>query len=481
MQHQPWNKYMKSFLDIDWTKTPYIFILSLSFILSRVPLLNLGFGTDPDAWRIAGSAFDLGNSHIYHTSRYPGYPFIEYVNSLVINHGWLATNGLTLILSLISVIFFAKILKDLNIQNKGLLVLTYAFLPIIWINSAGTMDYMWALTFILAAWFLILKKKFAFAGLILGLAVGSRITSIIFIVPFIYLIWIENKRIKDIIYFIVTMVIISFILFLPLFIQQGLKFLTYYPSDLTMIKTIVKAGSNAIGLIGNLPALFGLIMLILSLKVLFKKIIEKDKDTIFLVLAIISISILFIKAPYEKEYLIPVIPFSLLLLNKICKRELIMIFCLLLLLNSFLSFPIIGKNNGGNIVFNATIDDGMIRKNINERTEQISFTHKLMNASINHSVIIIAWYLPVISYLDPDVSYIKTAKFMGDQNDNNRGNWNFGKDIYYKHVIPPDQLQDFRNKGYSCYYIYGMENYTRTVYNYDLNKYGCKYLNLEAK
>lgn len=149
----PWKERINSLLDLDWTKTPYIFILILSFVLSRIPLLNLGFGIDADAWRIANSAFDLWNSHVYHTSRFPGYLLPEYVNSLIIDHGWIATNSMTMILSLISVIFFARILKDLNVKNKGLLVLTYAFLPVLWINSTNTMDYMWALTFIVIAWF----------------------------------------------------------------------------------------------------------------------------------------------------------------------------------------------------------------------------------------------------------------------------------------------------------------------------------------
>ena len=79
-----WKMYKKSLLDLDWLEKPYVFILVFSFILSRIPLLNLGFGADADAWRIANSAFDLRYSHIYHTSRFPGYPLPEYVNSIVI-------------------------------------------------------------------------------------------------------------------------------------------------------------------------------------------------------------------------------------------------------------------------------------------------------------------------------------------------------------------------------------------------------------
>ncbi|MEL7669964.1 hypothetical protein [Methanobacterium sp.] len=188
------------------------------FILSRIHLLNLGFGSDPDAWRIAGSAFDLHYFGIYHPSRFPGYPFPEFFNSLIINYGWLATNAATMILSLISVYVFARILKELNIKNGGLLVVTYAFLPILWINSAITMDYMWALAFILLTWFFIIRKQYALAGLMMGLAVGSRITSVILIIPFLYIIFIADKKIK-MLYFVIGTFLTAFFLFLPLYIQ----------------------------------------------------------------------------------------------------------------------------------------------------------------------------------------------------------------------------------------------------------------------
>ena len=162
------------FLDLDWTKKPYIFLLTLLFVISRAPLLNLGFGSDPDAWRVADSALDLHYFSTYHPSRFPWYPLYEFFNSLIINYGWLATNVATMIISLISVIVFAKILNELNIKNKGLLVITYAFLPILWINSASTMDYVWALTFILFTWFFIIKKQYLLTGFMMGLAIDRE-------------------------------------------------------------------------------------------------------------------------------------------------------------------------------------------------------------------------------------------------------------------------------------------------------------------
>jgi len=474
-----WKEHIKSLLDLDWTKSPHIFILILSFVIPRIFLLNLGFGADGDAWSSATAAFDLRYLHTYHTSRFPGYPLPEYVNSLIIDHGWIATNSMTMILSLISVIFFAKILKDLNVKNKGLMVLTYAFLPILWINSTNTMDYMWALTFIVITWFFILKKRYAFAGLMMGLAIGSRITSVILILPFLYLIWTENRKIKDIIYFGVATITVSSLLFLPLFLLYGLKFLTYYPEKHTKIELIINAGNYVTHCFGRAPALFGLITLLLSVKVLFRGIVEKDKDTLFLLSAIILICILFIKAPYQPGYLIPMIPFGLLLMNKICRKELIVILCILLLLNSFVSFPIMRTNNEGNLTVRA-IDDGMIKRNIEERTEKMDYSQRVFDTIdtnlINHSVVILGCQFTRFSYLYEHDLQMKNKRIILTLDAHGRSLWNCEKDIWYKHLVPLDELQELQGRGYTIYYIKGVRDYTKMTYDYDLNDYNCVYL-----
>ena len=472
-----WLKYIKSTLDLDWTRIPYILILVLSFILTRIPLLNLGFGIDADAWRIANSAFDLKYSHIYHTSRFPGYPFPEYVNSLIIGHGWLATNSATMLLSLISIIFFAWILKDLNVKNKGLLVLTYAFFPILWINSTNTMDYMWAMTFVVIAWFFVLRKKYVLAGLMMGLAVGSRITSVILLPSFTYLIFSEDKKIKNMLYFNITVAIVSFFLFLPLFLQYGVKFITYYPGKMTIMERIFWTVVKIVSFLGPTPAFFALILLFLTAKELFRKIVERDKEILFLLSAILMIFILFIKAPFEREYLIPMVPFGLLLINKICRKELIILLCFLILLNAFVSFPAVKRNNEGKITISA-FGNGMIKRNIEERTEQLDYTKRLIDANISHAVVIVRTYLPVLSYLDENVSYSKSHKMMGDANYEKKGVWNFKKDIWYRYLVPLDELQDLQSRGYTIYYIKGIREYTKKCYNFDLNDYNCIYLDI---
>ncbi len=468
-------KKFKNFLELDWSAFPNILIFTAIYLLSRIPLLNLGFGLDQDAWRIANTAFDLRFTHTYHTSRFPGYPLPEFINSLFINHGWLATNSLTMVLFFISIIFFVQIIKTLNIKNMGLLILTYTFCPILWINSANTMDYTWSLTFIIIAWFLILKRKYVIAGIMMGLALGSRLPNAVLVFPFLYLIFEKSKGTKDRAHFLITAVLTTLLLFFPLFLIYRLRFLLLLP--MKMKTNIWIIGYYGIKNFSLLAIIFGLTLFIASFKNLYRTVIQKDKETVFLLLGVISVIILFLIAPYQIEYLIPAIPFGLLLFNKLFKKEFIVLFCFLLLLYAFVSigsFHHLGKRK----IIARLIGDGAIAENIKEKKEQFKFVNYLMTTEVkDHSVVIISSWLPVLSYLDENVSFKQGIKMIGDGNSPQEGVWNFKQDIWYRYLVLPDELKELREKGYNIYCLKEIRDYAKKLHGFDLEDYDCIYLN----
>src|SRR6185295_15047413 len=105
-----------------------------------------------------------------------------------------ATNLLTVFVALVGLWLFARIVRELDLPNRGLLVAGFAFTPLLWINSMTTMDYMWALTFILGAYYFLIGRDAALAGIFLGLAVGSRMTSAAMLVPFIAYMWRDDRK-----------------------------------------------------------------------------------------------------------------------------------------------------------------------------------------------------------------------------------------------------------------------------------------------
>jgi hypothetical protein len=382
------KKTLEALLELDWASKPWVFVLILVYSLSRVWQLNAGFGLYGDAWRIANTAFDISYLHIYNPSRFPGYPLPEFIDSLFIRWGWVATNGLAAVLNLVAVFAFASILKDLGVRNKGLLVLAYAFIPIIWVHSGGTIDYTWALSFVIFTWFFALRDRWAIAGLMMGLAIGSRVTAGVFILPLLYLAYQRKAGLKNTIWLCGVAGVTALVLFLPLFIQYGLSFFTYY-SDTISLEAMLYRVVNAFGI---LPILFGIIVVIFSLKSLVQSLLKRDGLVIFLFATVLLYVALYIKVPYKAEYMLPAVPFGLLLLNNISRRMLFIPLVFLLVLESFVSFAI---HTTQPLV---SVNQGRIAADIENRTVIMAGARELLAQRDSHTAYVVGGYWVLARY-----------------------------------------------------------------------------------
>src|SRR5262249_21310523 len=154
--------------DLDLSAPKNFGAFSILYVLSRLPWMDLGYGTDPDACRevLTGEYFWRTGQH--DPSRLPGYHLQEFVTITLFRAGCVRTNLSTVLVSLLGVWFFARIVAKLDIKPSWLLVCAFAFTPLLWINSMTTLDYMWALTAVLGAYLLLLKDRPLLAGIALG-------------------------------------------------------------------------------------------------------------------------------------------------------------------------------------------------------------------------------------------------------------------------------------------------------------------------
>jgi hypothetical protein len=89
--------------------------------------------------------------------------FFELIQIPLLGGGYYAANFATVGVTCGAAFFFAQILTELRIPSRGLAVLHFICLPIIFINAGVTMDYLWSLAFILGAFVSILRGKFTLA------------------------------------------------------------------------------------------------------------------------------------------------------------------------------------------------------------------------------------------------------------------------------------------------------------------------------
>jgi len=161
-----------------------------------MPWLNAGYGNFTDAWRVAYAGYLITQSGHYVASRLPGYPVHEYTASFLWSDGPLALNTISAISSAVAVGLFAIIVRRVN--GPFLLAsLTFAMVPIVYIASVSNIDYMWTSAFSLMATYLAMRKHAVGAGLALGLAIGTRITSAAMLLPLAYLFYSYHQKGKQ--------------------------------------------------------------------------------------------------------------------------------------------------------------------------------------------------------------------------------------------------------------------------------------------
>ena len=108
---------------------------------------------------------------------FPGYPVQEYVCSWFWRTGPAGLNALDAFFCMAAVVWFALICREYGCRDWWLAGLALAFVPIVYVNSVASKDFLWALAFLLGAWWCAMRRYPIRAGLLLGLAMGCRITS----------------------------------------------------------------------------------------------------------------------------------------------------------------------------------------------------------------------------------------------------------------------------------------------------------------
>ncbi len=155
-------------------------VLALAVFLSRLPFLGPGAGNDNDAWFLVNAARELAATGRYTTSRFPGYPVQEWLCSWIARAGGgpEAMNALSAAAGAMAVWLFARLLRRLGARHAWLGALALAGLPAASVASVSAMDYLLAVAFVLAACHARLASRDLWAGLWLGLAIGTRLTSV---------------------------------------------------------------------------------------------------------------------------------------------------------------------------------------------------------------------------------------------------------------------------------------------------------------
>ncbi|RJP79152.1 MAG: hypothetical protein C4524_05755 [Candidatus Zixiibacteriota bacterium] len=320
---------------------PVIGVLLL-ILVSRLVFWSDDLGGDPDAYRFGFNAFRMWEDHRYYYSRSPGYPLYDIVNTpLMVLGGGRLTNLATMAVSLVGLAALYRIFVHYRVRRPLLLLVLFAFVPVVWIASFSTMDYWWSLALILLAWERALAGKPYQSAVLAGLAVGMRLPAGVMILPLLGVIWNQRRdwavTLKAGLVFLAT----ALIAFSPMVLTYGLQHFNYVPYSHHVAQALYRAVRYTVGA----PAL---ILLGLALagswrqrgsQPAARKPDGREPSRLPVYAAAVLGLAMFLRLPAEPAYLMPVLPFALILLDRWVTPGWWWHLTALVALNNFVSVP----------------------------------------------------------------------------------------------------------------------------------------------
>jgi hypothetical protein len=473
---------LSSVFEIDFTRPVAFAILASAFILARLPFVNYGYGTDPDAWRVALTGYYLWEYGEYFPSRLPGNPLHELAIAPFVPLGWAAANLVTALASLAGVYLFARILRHLEMPNQGLLTIGFAFTPLLVINSVSTMDYMWALTFVLGAYYFTLRGAPLSAGLLLGLAVGFRLATAMFGLPLAFILWRQGnfRQVFPLSFATGGIVLLAFA---PVLATYGTSFFNYYDEAVGLGTVIRLLGKEALGASGSLAMLIAVALSLGRLKRLPSDVL-RDTQVAVWVMVMLLFFFSFLRLPHEIAYLIPVFPFAYLLMGRYFARPVLAGAVAVILIAGLVDITTPGDGLGGpSEMVQARPGSGLLISNVRTMQSQEAFVRDVLTTEVpNHSVVMAGFVYPQlalrardrleIDILDRNYEAISMISDRGQA-------WDRERDIRYVWLLTYDTFMALRSQGYHFFVVPDAVGGTSHLYDYRPQLFGATFLELD--
>jgi len=442
----------------------------LIIFVSRLPFIFEEYGTDPDAWGVVFAARMISaRGGGYYVSRFPGNPLQEYTYSLLWRGGPLVLNGMTALLSGAAAAFLVLSVKKLGGQLPLLTGLAFACIPVVYINSVNSMDYLWAECFVLGSLYFLLKDRAIVSGLFLGLAIGTRITSAAMFLPLGILLFVRSRRKLEVVRFVLTALAVGGTCFLPAFQKYGTSFLKFSEFQKMPLTTVVKLITLDIwGLCGLF--VLGVLSIYLLYRVLKPRRVKNIPPHWGIWAMVIGLySVIYLRLPHESGYLIPILPFFLILLNGWLARRALLFVGLGMMISPFLLGVSLGKLEFRNELLNYNIGLayggsrayvypflGPVIEDQVRRSQEVKRFNSILqfgNTVQNKSLIIVGWNIPKFAVL-------------GLSNNQNTDR------VTYSDFLSGAEIQRFVSEGYEIYYLPEMAVIGRDVFGVDFHQIG---------
>ena len=439
---------------------------AIVFLAVRVPFLLGGYGADTDAYRVALSARYLWSAGEYLPSRLPGYPLHELTTALLIWGGAFLTNLATAVVAFVGVLIVDRIVVLLAVPGRGWLLVAMAFTPWLLVNSATTLDYHWSLTAMLGAYLAVIRRRPLLAGVLLGLAVGCRITAGAFLPPLVVVAvrqsGTDNHRrhgqLREALVFASATLVVAGLAYVPVLWTYGPRFWTYADSKVPADVAVQLVWQRALGAVGALVTV-GVLMLSWRRLLRLPQLLRTDPHVLAWTLTVLIYVLLYLRLPVDAGYLVPVYPFAFLLVARVLARWALPVIVTAALLSGFVDLDVqrIEKLASPSALgeVRPSWRVATFAHDLRARRRWQAFAGRIVQEPVPpHSVVLTLGAFPVVTVdhwgqlryaiVERDLDAVSMLS-------DNGALWDDANEVVYLAVSGPQILERFRAEGYQIY------------------------------
>jgi len=346
-----------------------------------IPLVFFGYGSDSDSLGVVCTGQYFIATFDYLPSRLPGFFvhefFVFFLNQL---GGSVLTNLGSVCISLVMLHSFRQVCRHYAVPHPTLLSSVLMVQPFFWVSAASTIDYLWALGFCFLGFNLLLHQRNLPAAISLALSVGCRLSTVLpvgLFLCFLFLTSVPQRRWILLTSFCAALM--SIVFFLPPldFLEWDFRrWLVLSTGDPALWTPVLRVGRF---LYKNLM-FFSLPVVLWACFLCLSALFHKQKPTLprpdslsWLSLAVIlSVEIMFLRIPIEMEYLLPLLPFALILIGKLLPNhpgQLWLLLALTLLANFLWINPArsLTPNQTSEVIYGLWLEPGYLLQDIATR------------------------------------------------------------------------------------------------------------------
>jgi hypothetical protein len=426
-------------------------LAALAVLLTRLPWLGSGYGSDPDGYRVVMVARQIARTGVYEASRLPGYPVYEYLTALTAAAGPWVSNAVTALFSVAAFVLFALIVREFAVRRYLPIALAFAMTPVVYLSSCCTMDYMPATSLQLAATYAVLRRRPRLAGVLLGLGVGCRITAGALALPLcLWILFTTPRRpaLRQCLAFGSTLLLVTVLCFTPVLRRYGLDFFAFYdnasypPADVVYDRALPQVWGRL-----GLLALMALLAAAPFYYRFTRAALADARTRGALVLAAPAIAlylIAFLRLPDESGYLLPAVPFVLLAIAALTPPWASVALALALMLSPWMTIE-----RGVSVLDGPIVEDHLVRESQQRSTRAIIDAVARLPG---RAAIVSGWILPRI-----------TLALDGDRE---------GAHQFIYLVEDLDDYQHYLAQGWQLYYLPGVDLYESQAHDLELSELG---------